>query len=314
MGTGTDIIASGVAMGVIHVLTGPDHLSALATLSANVGNCQAVSYGVRWGIGHSTGLLIVGVAMIALSSGDEVTISPTLETALETLVGIFMLLLGTYGLGKAMRKRRSRQNSSGNDETHMYSVTDGVDDSDDPEYGSSPQHFAESGSGLALTKSVTTGEPSVEDPNEKTADGHSEIEAASLSRWQTTLLSCFCPFAVCGTLKKRVAEGRISSQVVALCVGLVHGVAGPGGVLGVIPAVKLHDSKLATLYLSTFCITSTLTMGAFAGTYGTCSNRLSSYSSQLEYQIEFFSAFLSILVGIIWLTLLSTGKLHDVFP
>jgi len=49
------IIGKGIAMGILHVLTGPDHLSALATLSANVGQCRAFGLGVRWGLGHSAG-------------------------------------------------------------------------------------------------------------------------------------------------------------------------------------------------------------------------------------------------------------------
>jgi hypothetical protein len=55
MSTIAGIIGKGIGMGFLHVLTGPDHLSALATLSANVGNGKAFSLGVRWGVGHSTG-------------------------------------------------------------------------------------------------------------------------------------------------------------------------------------------------------------------------------------------------------------------
>jgi hypothetical protein len=48
------LIYTGVLMGVIHVLAGPDHLSALATLSVG-SSWRAALLGVRWGIGHSTG-------------------------------------------------------------------------------------------------------------------------------------------------------------------------------------------------------------------------------------------------------------------
>ncbi len=48
------LIVTGFSLGMLHVLAGPDHLSALAVLS--VGNSwKAMSLGLRWGLGHSSG-------------------------------------------------------------------------------------------------------------------------------------------------------------------------------------------------------------------------------------------------------------------
>jgi hypothetical protein len=91
------------------VLTGPDHLSAIATLSANVGSFkEAFPLGVRWGLGHSTGLLLVGIVLIVLSrkiKEDTVNVPDQLTVFFESLVGIFMLLLGGYGIRRAWNKR-----------------------------------------------------------------------------------------------------------------------------------------------------------------------------------------------------------------
>ena len=87
----------------------------------------------------------------------------------------------------------------------------------------------------------------------------------------------------------------------------------PGGVLGVIPAVKMENSKLASVYLLSFCIGSTFTMGIFAASFGCLSLSLAR-KANLEYQIHCISAASCILVGITWLVLLSMGKLEDVFP
>ena len=71
-----ELINTGILMGIIHVLTGPDHLSAIATLSGtNIErNTRRSSFmlGVKWGLGHSFGLLLVGGILIGLeeSSGD----------------------------------------------------------------------------------------------------------------------------------------------------------------------------------------------------------------------------------------------------
>ena len=63
------------------------------------------SLGVQWGIGHSTGLVVVGVILITITTGDYVEIPEEVTVALESLVGVFMLLLGSFGMMRACRKR-----------------------------------------------------------------------------------------------------------------------------------------------------------------------------------------------------------------
>ncbi|EKU20692.1 hypothetical protein NGA_0649600 [Nannochloropsis gaditana CCMP526] len=58
-GVAGHLIGQGAALGVIHVLSGPDHISALAALTATVPPYKAFMAGVQWGLGHSTGLIIV---------------------------------------------------------------------------------------------------------------------------------------------------------------------------------------------------------------------------------------------------------------
>jgi hypothetical protein len=109
---------------------------------------------------------------------------------------------------------------------------------------------------------------------------------------------------------------RVSTKTMSFLVGIVHGLAGPGGILGVIPAVNLQDFRLATIYLGSFCIISTLTMGCYATIYGKCSSKMigNATETKREFYIHCFSSGLSILVGVLWLLLLSLGKLEDVFP
>lgn len=99
----------------------------------------------------------------------------------------------------------------------------------------------------------------------------------------------------------------------ALCVGIVHGIAGPGGVLGVMPAVVLNDRVKSSLYIVSFCVASIATMGVFAGCYGEVTARVGKAYNISKCLVLTSSAF-AIIVGITWLVLLSLGKLDAFFP
>jgi len=277
-------------MGVIHVLTGPDHLSALATLSSNTSSFIAFWYGVRWGIGHSIGLLIVGSILIAITSNedndgdDDAFETPeTLENILEYFVGVFMLLFGAYHLRIAFLEKEN--NSIGE-----------VAETNDEEGESLPYASME------------------EDPTAKT-ENHLHHHHHCGEEVTACLVSTLCPLPMCKSVFYRCTENGCSKGILSLCVGIVHGVAGPGGVLGVLPAVQLHNWMLASVYLGTFCITSTFIMGLFAALYGNCSTMLvSSDKAKFEFRTAVFSSSLSIIVGVLWIVLLSIGKLHDIFP
>ena len=342
------LVGEGITMGTLHVLTGPDHLSALATLSANVGNCAAFNLGVQWGLGHSTGLVIVGSALIAASDSgaEEVVVPELLSKILESVVGVFMLLLGIYGVTKAIRKRRV----VGDDPSTLPLTKDDLildDDDDDASIALVQITSKKKGTvdtennGKGGTTCSSSGER-VEDNDDAEDDavstsaekdrlqinqGEPSMSLADVDDSKAATASLAPPMdkSFGSYISERISAVRFwfrdvrlfsktySPRLIALAVGVVHGVAGPGGILGVIPAVHLQDWKLATVYLGTFCITSTLAMGSFAALYGSFSAKISD-QTHLEYQLECFSAALSIIVGVLWLTLIFLGKLEDFFP
>lgn len=339
-------------LGVVHVLTGPDHLSALATLSANVSSTQSFWYGVRWGIGHSIGLVVVGSLFIFLSSASEdnedgrVVVPQQMEIFAECLVGMFMLLLGSYQMYTAFQNK-SRDSLEMNDVSLSMIHSDS---DEDRRNGERHQTLHVSKQGFELKPSLSShsvasnsviSHHSVSDttpivrPSIKSdidnIESSDQNKDANTQKSQSSSLSISNVFQHShfddgfhddyqtqlpdfDDLDQRSDNVSGRKQFIAVCIGIIHGVAGPGGVLGVVPAVQLHDKFLSTVYLGTFCCCSTLTMGIYAACYGFISSMISGRNSNLSFRIEIFSAGLSIFVGALWLVLLAMGKLEDIFP
>lgn len=89
-------------------------------------------------------------------------------------------------------------------------------------------------------------------------------------------------------------------KLVAFIIGTVHGIGGPGGVLGVLPAVELNDWSAASLYLISFVLSSTVCMGGFAAFYGEATKRLGATADVVEFALNLFSCGLSVVVGAVW--------------
>jgi ABC-type nickel/cobalt efflux system permease component RcnA len=99
--TAFSILLVGLLLGMQHA-TEADHLAAVATLVARPGSLgQTVRQGVAWGVGHTLTLMAFGGAVLLLGQA----ISPDLEHALETAVGVMLVLLGADVLRRALRER-----------------------------------------------------------------------------------------------------------------------------------------------------------------------------------------------------------------
>ena len=94
-------ILAGFAAGAGHVLAGPDHLGAVAPLAAR-SHQNAWKSGLRWGLGHTAGVLIVGVLFLALR---EVLPIDLISGWSERLVGVVLIGIGVWGLRTALGRR-----------------------------------------------------------------------------------------------------------------------------------------------------------------------------------------------------------------
>ncbi|ETN00384.1 hypothetical protein F442_20122 [Phytophthora nicotianae P10297] len=276
------IVATGLLLGLVHVLTGPDHLSALIVLSAG-SSWRSCQLGMRWGCGHSTGLILVTVCFLALNQRLDVD---TFGSYCDFMVGFLMMGLGLWSLRYYLLLRRKLQLK---------------------------HHPAGETTPLQL-------EAELQRLKEDASDSDTEVQkilhaheldhhgpAVSTDSHESTKKTC------CFGLIKADIKNPRTQKLTAFAYGTAHGLAGTGGILGVLPAVILNDWAKSFAYLGAFCVSSIIAMGGFAALYGEVTGRMSRFSDSSLVRVGIFSSSVSICVGIMWVILVSTGTLDEVF-
>jgi ABC-type nickel/cobalt efflux system permease component RcnA len=107
---------SGMVAGTVHVVSGPDHIAAIAPLAAE-GKQGAWKIGFRWGLGHASGVLLVGFLSILLR---EVLPVNLISGWAERLVGVVLIGIGLWGLNKALTARIHTHRHDHNGEAHSH--------------------------------------------------------------------------------------------------------------------------------------------------------------------------------------------------
>ena len=90
---------AGLFAGLIHVLSGPDHLAAIAPLAADRDRPQWRA-GFQWGVGHTAGVVLIG--MLLLVTREMLPIE-LISAYSERLVGLALLGVGVWGVRQARR-------------------------------------------------------------------------------------------------------------------------------------------------------------------------------------------------------------------
>lgn len=93
------VALSGLTAGAAHVAAGVDHLAALLPLAVGR-RFHALRAGVRWGLGHSGGVLVVGALALVLEGSFDVE---ALSHRAEALVGLVLVVIGGQAIRAALR-------------------------------------------------------------------------------------------------------------------------------------------------------------------------------------------------------------------
>lgn len=219
-------ILSGLAAGAAHVVAGPDHLAALAPIAVDRPG-KAGMLGLRWGIGHGVGVVLVGcLGMLGRAAIDVELLSGWAEF----IVGFTLIAVGLWAFkraGKVVVHTHAHDHDHDHDHDHHNHA-----------------HFH-----------VHASEVDHDDP--EAHRGHSHA---------------------------------------AFVVGLLHGAAGTGHLLGVLPSLALPPAY-AAVYLAAYFVAAVGAMVLFGLILGRLTQRGNPRTVQ---RLMYSSCTLSVLLGLVW--------------
>jgi hypothetical protein len=112
----TAAMTAGTAAGAAHVVAGPDHLAALAPMSAHSPK-RAMRTGAAWGLGHGAGVVVLGgLGQLARDFIDIQRIS----AFSELLVGFLLVGIGLWALKRASAIAVHTHDHSHDGSTHHH--------------------------------------------------------------------------------------------------------------------------------------------------------------------------------------------------
>lgn len=225
-------IGAGLVAGSIHVVTGPDHLAALAPLAAHEPG-RATKTGLKWGLGHGLGAGLLGLLALSLRNLPFVE---SLSAWSEFLVGIMLLVIGAWAFRAARRMQIHAHNHVHDDIEHRHIHVHGPGEKHPPEKSHA---VAESGD----------------------AGAHKHSHAP-------------------------------------LFVGALHGAAGTGHLLAVLPAMAMPRPQ-ALLYLACYFVAAIASMGLFGAMLGWIGR---GRSPRHLRGLMYACSLASIAIGLLWLS------------
>ena len=112
------VASAGLLAGAVHVLSGPDHLAAIAPLAADSRRSRW-KVGLLWGIGHTSGVLVVGALALLLR---EVLPLDAISSFSERLVGVALIAVGIWGARRAssLQVHRHEHAHDGSSHAHVH--------------------------------------------------------------------------------------------------------------------------------------------------------------------------------------------------
>jgi hypothetical protein len=112
----TAVLFAGLLAGLVHVVSGPDHLAAVAPLAAE-GRGRRWAAGFFWGVGHTGGVWVVGALAFFLREFIPVEL---LSHWSERLVGVVLVGIGLWGFRRVFCHRLHAHEHVHGGERHVH--------------------------------------------------------------------------------------------------------------------------------------------------------------------------------------------------
>ncbi|MFO0836791.1 MAG: hypothetical protein U0638_17660 [Phycisphaerales bacterium] len=109
-------VLTGLAAGGTHVVTGPDHMAAVAPLAID-SKRKSWKAGLMWGIGHSMGAWTLAVLAMIFREAIPVDLVSSWS---ERLVGVVLIGIGIWALRRALRGHLHAHSHAHDGHTHTH--------------------------------------------------------------------------------------------------------------------------------------------------------------------------------------------------
>ena len=129
---------AGFIAGLHHVVTGPDHLAAVAPLAV-ADRAAAWRGGLSWALGHAGGAGIIALVAIALREVTPIH-AEALSGWSERLVGVVLVGIGLWGLRKTLSRRLHTHVHEHDGHRHVHVHAHGPVDAHEPGASSTHRH------------------------------------------------------------------------------------------------------------------------------------------------------------------------------
>lgn len=255
-------IISGLAAGAAHVVSGPDHLAALAPIAVDQPR-RALAIGARWGLGHGAGVVLLGSLGILARGVIDIDVASAWA---EFSVGFVLIGVGAWALH---RSRAVVIHTHGHTHEHCH---------DDEKSAHAHERDDETSAANATDAAGSAHELHLAADRTHT-HAHSHVHVHAVTEDHEA------PGA-------HATHGRT-----AFFVGLLHGAAGGGHLLGVLPSLAL-PREAAVVYLGAYFLAAVAAMAGFGAALGMIVRRA---GPAMVQRLMTASSLVAIVVGVTWL-------------